>query len=280
MISDSYSTARMWALTKRYCVENRRNIVTVLAVTFGIMLLMALTITKLTTENEAHPQDTAFYRATLISVAFVWILGLMSQIIGSLTFSTMSTKPKRITALMLPAAQSEKFISQVLIYIVGGNLALVLLALLADIVASAFFGLAPCLPHLLTQFPLRDILGDNNAIYAIQLMVMVPLAALCLFLTSQSLYVLGSAWWPRKSFLKTFVALFAVQMLLPILIPFGLVFNFFPSIAHWLSELSISKDTAFALGWGATALGYCMVCLIYYLAWRRFKRLEVVKRFL
>ena len=41
-------------------------------------------------------------------------------------------------------------------------------------------------------------------------------------LFAQSLYVVGSALWPKYSFAKTFVALLSIQIILPIILPLDL----------------------------------------------------------
>lgn len=279
MTSDKYSSARMWMLTKHYFVENRRNIAITCSVIFGILLLISILITK----SSYTPGDIARLSNHTERNAFVLMFltlssGLIVQILGSLTFSSMSTKAKRISNLMLPASQSEKFISQCLIYVVGGNLFLIASLLLADTISALIFGMIPAW----TQIPdLMDITGFVNEIpYGYQALAMLFLGILVMYLLTQAIYVLGSAWWPRKSYLKTFVALFVFKIASTIIIPFGLLLNFFPSIARIFGDMDISPKQIVALGWCGIALAYAALFFIYWLAWQRYKRLEVVKRFL
>lgn len=279
MTSDKYSSARMWMLTKHYFVENRRNIAITCSVIFGILLLISILITK----SSYTPGDIARLsnhreRNAFELIFFAMSSGLIVQILGSLTFSSMSTKTKRISNLMLPASQSEKFISQCLIYVVGGNLFLIASLLLADTISALIFGMIPAW----TQIPdLMDITGFlRNIPYGYQSLAMLFLGILVMYLLTQAIYVLGSAWWPRKSYLKTFVALFVFQIASTIIVPFGLLLNFFPSIARIFSDMDISAKQVVALGWCGIALAYAALFFIYWLAWQRYKRLEVVKRFL
>ena len=188
----------------------------------------------------------------------------------------MSTKPKRISSLMLPAAQSEKFVSQCLLYVVGGNLFIILSMLLSDTISALIFGMTPGW----TSF--ADIVTDvtDNMSHGTQFVAMLTLGITALFLLGQSIYVLGSAWWPRKSFLKTFIALFVIQFVLSIIIPFGLLLNFFPLIARIISDWDITAGQALAIGWCGIAVAYLLLIFVYWLAWQRYKRLAVVKRFL
>ncbi len=280
MISDRYSTARMWALTKRNFVENRRNIAITTGVIFGILLLISIMITKSTRPDHIEwSMSNVEERNIMMCVMFASAAGFIAQILGSLTFSSMSTKPKRISNLMLPASQSEKFISQCLIYVVGGNMFIILSMFLADTISALIFGMAP---GWMTSYGLLRMFTDliHETPYGPQALAMMILGGAVLFLLCQSIYVLGSAWWPRKSFLKTFVALFAIQVALPIIIPFGLLFNFFPEIGRIISDLNITVGQVMVGGWCGLALAYGVLFLIYWLAWQRYKRLAVVKRFL
>lgn len=281
MISDKYSTARMWALTKRCFIENRRNITITAGVIFGIMLLVTIMITKAMCGDETEwSVSRAQKRGVTILIMFIWVAGFIAQILGSLTFSSMSSKQKRIPNLMLPAAQSEKFISQCLLYIVGGNLFIIISMFLVDTTSALIFGM---LPGWLS-FDIADIsnalIGLSHETYGLQILSIIILGSLSAFLLSQSIYVLGSAWWPRKSFLKTFVALFALQMGLSICIPFGLLFNWAPTLERLFSNWDLTIETGLTIGWIAVILAYSALFIIYWLAWQRYKRLEVVKRFL
>ncbi|MDE6366208.1 MAG: hypothetical protein K2L33_01360 [Muribaculaceae bacterium] len=279
MTSDKYSSARMWMLTKHYFVENRRNITITCGVIFGILLLISILITK----SSYTPYDVAILsnheeRNAFILTFFCMCAGLIMQILGSLTFSSMSTKSKRISNLMLPASQSEKFISQCLIYVVGGNLFLIASLLLADTVSALIFGMIPAWIQITV---LMDFTGFISICpYGYQILAMIFLGVMAIYLCSQAIYVLGSAWWPRKSYLKTFVALFVFNIASTIIIPFGLLFNFFPSIARKFEDFDISIEQDLTIGWCGIVLAYVVLFVIYWLAWQRYKRLEVVKRFL
>lgn len=273
MISNSYSTARMWALTKRYAVENRRNIFITLGVMFGILLLISLIITK-SNGTELSPNEM---RPISLWIFYLWACSLAVSIIGSLTFSSMSSKSKRISNLMIPASQSEKFISQCLLYVVGGNLALIISLLVADAVSGLFYGYKPGWIQLGYTTGFFDVVSSNPK--ALHLTVMIGLGILWAFLFGQSIYVLGSAWWPKKSFLKTFVALFVLQWSTILLIPFGLVTDIIPDCLRWLRD-NITEFNVFFIGWCVIVLLYLLLAGVYFLAWQRYKRLEVVKRFL
>ncbi len=269
MNSAKFSWSRMWALSCRDIVENRRNLLMTLGVMFGLLLLVALLITKI-------QADTAFSsaegRSVVVWVTFLYLSMLVVQVLGSLTFSNLSLKVKRINALMLPAAQSEKFMSRILIYIVGGNMALIVSLLLADALSALVFGMAPGFIFM----PIGEML---SCVRNVELLLATILVMVFVMLFIQSVYMLGSALWPRLSFLKTFMALLAIQILLPIIIPSGLVYDF----VEWFGEIvvswNISETAAHVLGWTALAVCYAVTAGVYYVTWRVYKRTQVIQRF-
>lgn len=275
MISDKFSCARMWALTKRHAVENRRNIFISVGVMFGIILLISLLLTKSTD----HDYDwRGSERGAILWMIYIWVASLVVQIAGSLTFSSMSTKSKRISNLMLPAKQSEKFVSQCLLYVVGGNIALILSLILADTLSATIFGFAPGWYYMPQYISLSDF--DNSIPHVINFLTLSAFGVLWFFLFGQAIYVLGSAWWPRKSFLKTFVALFALQILIPVIIPLGTFFDVAGDLMKWIEAKDFSVNQVLAAGWCVLIFAYCLIAGIYALAWQRYKRLEIVKKFL
>lgn len=258
----------MWALSRRDLVENRRNLLMTLGVMFGLLLLVAILITKVSSDSFTFTPEG---RGVVVWVTFFYLSILVVQVLGSLTFSNLSLKVKRINALMLPAAKSEKFVSRILIYVVGGNIALIVSLLLADALSSLLFGVVPGF----TFMPIEEFFSGLNVERAYAgLFVMI-----FVMLFIQSIYMLGSALWPRLSFLKTFMALLAIQILLPIIIPFGLVSDF----AGWIEDIvlswNISETMAHVLGWTALAMCYVVTAVVYYVTWRIYKRTQVIQRF-
>lgn len=275
MITNSYSTSRMWALTKRYAVENRRNILITFGVMFGLILLYSIVMTKaLSTSDESLTASRE--RTVILWMSYVWMAAIIVQVLGSLTFSSMSTKSKRISNMMLPAAQSEKFISQCLLYVVGGNIAMILSFILADAVSALIFGIAPGWTMMSGLLDLQQLFHESPEI--IQGAFLIAFGFLLMYLMGQAIYVLGSALWPKKSFLKTFIALFAIQILIPIIIPFGIFTRVVPDLISWFEAINVNEG--WFLAWSALAAGYILLGGVYFLAWLRFKRLEIVKQFL
>lgn len=264
MITDKFSPARMWALTKHSYIENRRNLYMTLGVLFGAMILMALLVSKM---NNGVSNYNHYQRTSVMWAMMIWISAIGSVVLGSITFSNLNSKAKRINALMLPAAQSEKFVSSCLIYVVGGNIALILSMFVADIFSSLCFGMRL---GFVTIF--KDVFGPG---VPTQAAIIGILAACWIFAFGQALYVVGSALWPRRSFIKTFVALMGFQLVFMIVIPVVTAADIFRELGLWF-EL---YGNSYTFAWICIIVGYTIIAAIYFGAWAIFKRTQVIQRF-
>lgn len=187
---------------------------------------------------------------------------LFGAVVGAQTFSNMQTKTGRISALMLPASAADKFLVR--------WLAVVPLAFIALIAAFYLSELARILVALIHE-------GTIDADYArpVNLYSMLTLygepggwkfgfVCLASYFMGQAFYILGSALWPRHSFAKTFVVLWALQMLL------GMVVVPMRNIDFSFSFTG--EDLAIWMGIGEIVL----TIVLYYLAYLRFRRSQVV----
>lgn len=269
MNSNSFSWARMWALTRRNAIENKRRLLMAAGVAFGLILLICILITKSFAPYDYAGSDSRTFGVTM---ACMWLAVIAAQISGSLTFSSYNSKARRISNLMLPAAQSEKFLANIAIYVVGGNIALILCMLLGDCLSAAMFGIAPAVSHI----PFREIFGSAEKF---EIALAMSLSGLWLALFAQALYVIGSALWPKYSFAKTFVALLALQIILPILLPMDFLGaasrNFFGLFHGW----DIPEATMHVIGWTFMGCLYALLVALYFAAWQIFKRTQVIQRF-
>lgn len=262
--TDKYSTRRMWSVVQHQCVANSRNLAISAAVIFGLIFLMSLLMSKIMRDD---------FQARGISLTFfyIFIAGLITNILGSLTFNSYSTKPKRISGMMLPAKKSEKFIAMNIIYIVFGNLLLLASFFISDISTAAMFNLQP----LPVSNGTISIFGLNNSEA-----LLIWFGGIGYFLFMQAIYVLGSAIWPKMSFLKTFVALSVVQTILTILLPFAMIGDWVNGLAEIVRNLALDEEDAIRIAWTLVGFLYVFIAGVYYIAWIRFRNLAVAKRFL
>lgn len=271
MITDKFSWSRVWALIVRYVYENKRNLLMTVGVMFGIMLFFDLVYYRNINENYNE-------LSLMVLATFMWISMIAIQVTGSLTFSSLSTKPRRISSLMVPASKLEKFTSLVMIYTVAGNLVILLCGFVADTISALLFGRRPAW----LQIDLMDFIQifkdfDSWNSLAVEVVCGVTLGLIALILITQAIYVLGSSLWPRKSFLKTFLVLFILQTILPIFLSFGMLINGM----DWIFNLETWENVNYhILGWSCVAASWAFLIFIYWLAWRRFRSIQVVQKFM
>ncbi len=269
MNSNSFSWARMWALTRRNAIENKRSLLMATGVIFGLILLICILITKTFAPYDYPDHDSRTFSVTMVCT---WFAMRAAQLTGSLTFRSYNSKARRISNMMLPAAQSEKFLANIAIYVVGGNIVLILCMLLGDCLSAIMFGIRPAVSYI----PFSQIFSSAENI---EIALAMGLSGLLVALFAQALYVIGSALWPKYSFAKTFVALLALQIILPILLPLDFIGSAFHNFFELFHGWDIPKATMHVLAWILMGCLYALLAALYFAAWQIFKRTQVIQRF-
>lgn len=249
MTTDNVSMTRIRLLLSRFLSDNRRMLLLTVGITFGIFLLVGLFFCK-------NISDYDLTVTLLMSDAFIFSVFL--TIFGSLTFSSMATKSQRISEMMVPASKSEKFLSLLIVYTVGGILLGLVSWFLSAVISAAVFGKVNILFENVSDFL---SLVDMKDLGAVLLIGSTPLLG-------QALYTLGSSLWPKKSFVKTFVALFLIEMMMTFL-PFMGIF----------SRFKFGLMGSFS-GWWLVGALYVIIFGIYLLAWVRFRNTQLVQKFM
>lgn len=267
---DKFSWSRVGLLIRRYFSENSRQLLMTLGVVFGIMLFFGLTINKSAGDYSKFDGTGA-----ILWMILFCIISFALIIVGSLTFSSMSTKPKRIVAMMVPASKSEKFVSLLIIYNVMAPIAIILSALLVDVLTSLVFMHEPYFIHFLGT--LGDFFSSiKREDYGFEVMLGIIAFVGGSLLCSLATYTLGSALWPKKSFIKTFCVLFAFQMIIPMIIPGNLSLR----LIEWIRDFDFENINLHILAWSVIAVYYAFAGFIYWLAWRRYRSTQVIQKFM
>lgn len=263
---NSFSPARFWAYTLRYLDEHKKTLGLGAGVVAGILFFFAIWIgTSELFENEVTtPIDRQMFMVVFEMMIFYGIFGLYSTIMGSMTFNSMKSKKLRISAMMVPAAQSEKYWSMVLIYDILGNLYYLAVVILADF-ARAAVSHSMNVWDSISFYSQFDSIGGFRELAGAPISVWQVIFAMILFaFLTQAVYVLGSSLWPRNSFIITFCVIFALQMV------YALAFDL-DTIMHHIDSPSYS---AYMLGTMA------LIAIFYGLAWWRFKSTQLIQLFM
>lgn len=263
---DRFEWKRFTAIFTRYISEHGKTLLGGIGVTAGILILLALLMGRSYSEVPAELKealsDNEFnsYERPVIATAlgmemmmFYGVFNIFVMIAGSLTFSSLKSKTRRINALMIPATKSEKYFTLIIIYTLLADVGFFIACVAADIVHS----LASGLPTIWAGLSYLNVPEDATFWKAVTIMMLAPMF-------NQAVYTLGSSLWPKRSFLITFCAIFVTELLVMMFAPVIDTINFIDSLP-------------FGVAVGGTM---AIIVVLYVLAWARFNRIQLMQRFL
>lgn len=217
------------------------------------------------------PEDLIFRQISrlrdsmlVIYLAFgVWMISIGLSVFGSLTFNNMSTRKKRISAIMMPASTFEKFSFRMSISFIGG-----LIVLIVGLMSG--LGILQICFHGGSGFTetVSDLFESASNTY------LTISIALAIFL-GWSVYALGSSIWPKLSWLKTWIVLMAFEWLIGIA-SISLLF----SNIHFLVNFPAWLDSVDLLLWIGISLEICLIGVCSFFTWKRFRNMQIVQRFM
>lgn len=222
-------------------------------------------------------------------VTFDFLLILMGAYFGSLFYSGLSEKEKRISFLTTPASAFEKFLTMFAVYVVGFMVLFFLSTFLADIIRvavytstahenGAFIDFIP-LKYLMTQGFNREIemcVGKSpSQQFYYQMAFLVNSTVFGLFFFLQAFFVLGSSVWPKNSFIKTFMSGSVIFFICLFLFFFGM--HSFFDLSHGIDmRFGEHNPAVFGSIIAGTAGVFSFACWI--ISYIRFREWEAIKR--
>jgi hypothetical protein len=267
-----FSFPRFANYFKKVLVEDRKRLLQRIITVFGLLVVFGAIISDSCYQHYMEALKIGIVRSEIdpaidgLMPLFVFGLFIGCALSASFIMEPMSSKTSRIYALMLPATSFEKYFVRWFIYTIGYLVVYYFLFLLVDVMRVCVFSVI---------YPEIDIITFINP-YAeiVALRDEVPLGfVVSLYLLLQSIFVLGSSLWPKYAFLKTFTAYTILGMAFSAF--FAGLMNLFdrPGNSYIMPELS--DDTLFLIA----TCGVMMVTLFFWwLAYKRFKEMEVVNR--
>ncbi len=239
-MNQTFNFSRFTSLLKRYLVVNRKQLIFLYGVMIGITILVAAIVGNAERESAPEASFGALLLEELIFMGFI-LMGF-SCIISSNMFSSLQSKTSRITTLMLPASSAEKYWVHFSVYIIGFYIMAIIASVLNDITISLCSGLP-------LEFSMVYFLRESD----------VELVAFFIFY--QAVFALGSVIWPKRSFFKTFFALFLITILS--IFNHSLILSLLYPILNYFYILIFS-----------------LAALCYVFAWLRFRKVQVIQKFL
>ncbi len=273
-VSQTFNWSRFVAALRKEVVENSRTIAFSI---IGMYALLTIFMILGNVVNHTPTEQMIMMEARVPYTVVLLTLSLVVCVMAAMAFKNLTTKAGRTSLFMSPSSSLEKFVVNVLIYVVATMVIFFACAQLADLTRIA----------VLKAFETKDfaVPGPMNFLQVFSAMNwrigsgledMTWLGAMTMFLDTLSkaaLFFLGSVVWPRLSVLKTFVTMFVIQIVLIVLLvvtiklgfdrhAFGQWFGDFIDQGHYFITSSIISVIEIVAGFG--------------LAWYLFKRKDVV----
>lgn len=272
-VNQIFNWSRFTAALRKEVVENWR---TILFSILGIYLLLTVIMILgnfidsisdniVSSLMNMVPQKTVFFMLTI---------ALM--VVASLSFRNLKSKNGRVALFTSPSSTLEKFLVNVLIYVVGSIVVFFACAQLADLTRIGILSLVGA-DDLIVPGPINFLSAINDTVTGIGSIEPVAKGMRWIFwlslLATPGMYLLGSVLWPRLSLLKTFAAS-QILSIAVMIIAFTLTNVLIPEdeIANWLKNM---VESGTLTNWIAISLGVQAV-LYWGLSWYLFKRKDVV----
>lgn len=270
MIKDTFfSFSRFGKLCHKEILENWKLYTLRTLMMYGVLAIALIWVgcSEYKSYNPLYSFDELNVHVTTL-VIWMWAWWGFVCLGTSLAFESMKPKPRRITNLMLPASTFEKFFLHWLIYVLILPLLIYFFMILADytriLICSMVYSEIPSIEP--TQFKYFVDQGDGGYSLCHNWSQGILLISLNLYV--QSLFLLGSIFWSKNTFLKTLISLVVI----------GFVYYWSGVVAiHVFADNDIVNLNSFIFKWGHI-LFPILTIINWTLTYFRLKESEVIHR--
>lgn len=275
-----FEWGRFTAALRKELVENKRQLI-LIVVSMYLFLTVAMVLGHVIVGNMSEESFFNKFMSVMQTTLVMSVYSIALMVTASLAFRNLTSKPGRVALFTSPSSNTEKFIVNLLIYVIGMMVAFFASAQLADLtryaVLSPFqsptFVVAPPVNYIDTMLNGPEELMSMAGMS--QLAVQTKWMMLLTLILSPATYFMGSVLWPRWAVIKTFAA----NQLLNIFIN-TILFTIFAA-PQMLSMASSNDPTEMISTMGgytriATYISYVVYAACWVGAWYLFKRKDVV----
>lgn len=274
MIKDTFfSLPRFMNLCRKEMVENWKSNVLRIVLLYGVMTLVMIwngyfEYNRFNVDSKTDPMEV------FLLITFMWSLWGFGCLSASFTMGKMKSKTSRLSVLMTPATPFEKFFSSWLVFTIGYLVVFLITYKMADYTRVVVYSFAYPEMKSIVPVDLGHLVGkgDYYTLCRTDLGFLTLIAGYFFF---QSCFVLGSAVWPKNSFLKTFAAGTIITIVYLLVAKILGHFLFLNNIASSLISNSPSEEAFLTLLFFVCVF---MALLNWVLAYLRFKESEIINR--
>ena len=221
--SNIFSFTRMMQVMKLDLQENWKRNLSQFVLLYGAFIVINLSFLGSHSGETPTNEHFEIFTYSLIGMS-IFAAQIMLLVFASNMNDNRQTKEKRISSLMLPATNAEKFVNRALLNTVGALIQIAVAWILADItrlMITPLFDVPEsyrqlCLPMVIRKMHLIRINTPAIVETSIQLFFAIMLAAQ---VWVHSLFILGGSFFYKKPFAKTFGILFGGFFVLATILP-------------------------------------------------------------
>ena len=273
-VNQTFNWSRFTAALRKEVVENKRMLLFTVICIYGL-----LTMIMIIGNVVAGMSADAIADVYTDKVPQMFVGSIMTFVVcvsASMAFKNLTTKPGRAAYFTSPSSTLEKFLLNILIYIVGTIVVYFVCAQLADLtrIAALWFFRSD---NFIVPGPINFLTSLTDVASTVEHpeigMQGLGWTVILGLIANAGLYLLGSVIWPRLSLLKTFAAIYAIEIALFILVaPFFAVFGDMQSFSQWFYDFIMGGKFSLTL-----IIILCVQIVLYFgLAWYLFKRKDVI----
>lgn len=271
-----FDFGRFTSYFKKYCMENRKSLLIIGGLIFGIPLLQIML--KFMLFGYPVPKIQLNHDLAWDTLLGFWnfIFLFFMVFSGSIFYSVLKNKEGKYWTLMSPASSAEKFLTYFIIYV-----PMVIIALFCSFYISDWVRVL--VAHLILpdasnveKMPLSYLFSSMNGFEVIFDIESGWLSYLLLALAMQATFILGSSLWPKRGFLMTICAFIIIQLAASMLMSAGVgVFHIFMVNGNLRFQLD-SFDTTVPHILFVGMIVWILFC--YIISYIRFKEAEIINR--
>jgi hypothetical protein len=273
-VNQTFNWSRFTAALRKEVVENKRMLLFTVICIYGLLTLIMI-IGNLAAGMSAD----AIAEIYTDKVPQMFVGSIMSFVVcvsASMAFRNLTTKPGRAAYLTSPSSTLEKYLLNILIYIVGVVVAYFICAQLADLtrIAALWFFRGD---NFIVPGPINFLTSITDMAASVEHPEIglkgLGFAMILGLIANAGLYLLGSVIWPRLSLLKTFAAIYAIEFgLFLIVAPFFAMFGNMEALGRWFYNFITNGNFTISV----FVIDSVMIVLYFGLAWYLFKRKDVI----
>lgn len=279
-VNQTFNWKRFVAALRKEVVENSRTLV------FSVIGIYAfLTFVMILGNIAMHSPEISSKMMSMRTPQTV-VFGLLSLVVcvmASLAFKNLTTKSGRTSYFTSPSSTLEKYLVNILIYVVGTIIAFFACAQLADLTRIAVLKLLES-SDFVVPGPINFLGKISNLSFNMganitdggEMNALMTATMYVSMISSAAMYLLGSVIWPKLSLLKTYAAGFVAETAFGIIALIAAVVVYMcgdiEAISHWFVNFIKSGNFFIMILTYSAVLGVLFTVLSWYL----FKRKDVV----